>query len=85
MWRIAKVVMFLSLSLLGRTERSGPLRQGRIPITAGFCSHGNPAKEMPSARIKAFFAYFLSPFGQKVRRLAGRDPPVIILKDREAD
>ena len=38
---------------------------------------------MPSARRKAFFAYFLSPFGQKVRRLAGRDPPVIILKDKE--
>jgi hypothetical protein len=27
-------------------------------------------------RRKAFFAYFLLPFGQKVGRLAGRDPPV---------
>jgi hypothetical protein len=38
---------------------------------------------MPSARRKAFFAYFLSPLGQKVRRLAGRDPPVLLLKDNE--
>ena len=30
---------------------------------------GKLAKEMPSARRKAFFAYFLSPSGQKVRRL----------------
>ena len=29
---------------------------------------------------KALFAYFLSPLGQKVRRLAGRDPPVLIFK-----
>jgi len=27
-------------------------------------------------RRQAFFAYFLLPLGQKVRRLAGRDPPV---------
>jgi hypothetical protein len=32
---------------------------------------------VPAARRKAFFAYFLLPFGQKVRRLAGRDPPVL--------
>jgi hypothetical protein len=34
---------------------------------------------MPSARIKAFFAYFLLPLRQKVRRLAGRDPPILTL------
>jgi hypothetical protein len=32
---------------------------------------------VPAARRKAFFAYFLLPLGQKVRRLAGRDPPVL--------
>jgi hypothetical protein len=32
---------------------------------------------MPAARRKAFFAYFLLPIGQKVRRLAGRNPPVL--------
>jgi len=35
------------------------------------------AKGVPAARRKAFFAYFLLPLGQKVRRLAGRDPPVL--------
>jgi hypothetical protein len=35
---------------------------------------------MPSARRQALFAYFLSPLGQKVRRLAGRNPPVLILR-----
>ena len=34
---------------------------------------------MPSARRQAFFAYFLSPFEQKVWRLAGRNPPVLPL------
>jgi hypothetical protein len=32
---------------------------------------------MLSARRKAFFAYFLSPHGQKVRRLAVRERPVL--------
>ena len=32
--------------------------------------------EMPSARIEAFFAYFLLPLRQKVRRLSGRVPTV---------
>jgi len=34
---------------------------------------------MPSARRQAFFAYFLSPLGQKVWRLAGRNPLVLPL------
>ena len=40
--------------LVNHTERSGPLTQGRIPITAGSRSHRNPAKEMPSARRRHF-------------------------------
>jgi hypothetical protein len=41
---------------------------------------------MPSARRQALFALFLSPLGQKVRRLAGRDPSILIsrfYKDKE--
>jgi hypothetical protein len=40
---------------------------------------------MPSARRQALFAYFLSPPGQKVRRLAGRDPPVLLLSISKKD
>jgi hypothetical protein len=41
------------------------------------------AKEMPSARSKAFFASFLWPPGQKGWRLAGRDPPVLFGHNNE--
>jgi hypothetical protein len=37
-------------------------------------------KRCPPQGEKALFAYFLSPHGQKVRRLAGRNPPVLFLK-----
>jgi len=62
-WKTAEVVMFVSFSLASHTERSGPLTQGRIPITAGPRRHGNPAKEMPSARRKALLHTFVA--GQK--------------------
>ena len=34
LWRIAELVMFFRFSLVGQTERSGPLTQGRVPTTA---------------------------------------------------
>jgi len=39
--------------------------------------NSNQPQPLARRRRKALFAYFLWPPGQKVRRLAGRDPPVL--------
>jgi hypothetical protein len=45
-------------------------------VLAGFDLPKNFALKISIFLFELFFAYFLLPYGQKVRRLAGRDPPV---------
>jgi hypothetical protein len=42
-----------------------------------FLGFSLPARQYAPRSGKAFFASFLLPSGQKGRRLAGRDPPVL--------
>jgi len=58
-----------------------PTVTGRLVSSAVPESHKVSQTFMPSARRKAFFASFLSPPGQKGRRPAGRDPPILILNE----
>jgi hypothetical protein len=50
------------------------MTKGRIPVTAVYRRHGNPAKEMPSARRQAFFVYFFVAAWTKSKASGGTPP-----------
>ncbi len=78
LWRIVvRLLMFCRLFPCRSHSKEGPLVHGPdLLITVRLLdSHRNLAKEMPSARRKALFAYFCRR-RTKVRRLAGRELPV---------
>ena len=67
-------------SLIGHTVREAPCNGPAYYAPKVLDVSENRQRRCPPQGDKAFFAYFLSPPGQKVRRLAGRDPPVFLLR-----
>ena len=69
---------FSGFSLVSHTAREAPLQRAGLLSTVVIGYLRNPAEEMPSARRKAFLLTFVAAW-TKVRRLAGRTPPVLLL------
>jgi hypothetical protein len=58
----------------------GPNTSGPVICNVVSTTQKLSEPEMPPARGKALFAYFLLPIRQKAGRLAGRDPPMLLSK-----
>ena len=71
--------MFSSFSLVSHSKGEALLKRAGFLSSIVLLITLKTGQGDALRKRKALFAYFLSPLGQKVRRLAGRDPSVLSL------